>query len=212
MMAYDSDLINDQEFLILYDACRSKNPELPHHDYPGFSLEEMDAAECAVDFRFKKNEIPVLAQALDIPERFTCKQGTICEGIEALCMVLRRFSYPCRYSDLVPQFGRPVPELSMITNNVIDYIYERHGEKITHWNHRLLNPQCLQEYAAAVHRKGAALENCFGFVDGTVKQICRPGQMQRTVYNGHKRVHALKFQSVTLPNGLIANMFGPVGV
>ena len=35
--------------------------------------------------------------------------------------------------------------------------------------------------------------------------------MQRIVYNGHKRVHGLKFQSVALPNGLIANMYGPVG-
>ena len=30
------------------------------------------------------------------------------------------------------------------------------------------------------------------------------------VYNGHKRVHALKFQSVAVPNGLIANLSGPV--
>ena len=48
-------------------------------------------------------------------------------------------------------------------------------------------------------------------VDGTVRPICRPGEMQRAVYNGHKRVHGLKFQSVALPNGLIANLFGPVG-
>ena len=30
------------------------------------------------------------------------------------------------------------------------------------------------------------------------------------VYNGDKRVHALKFQSIVIPNGLIANLFGPV--
>ena len=39
----------------------------------------------------------------------------------------------------------------------------------------------------------------------------RPGKDQRLVYNGHKRVHAFKFQSVSLPNGIIANLFGPVG-
>ena len=63
-----------------------------------------------------------------------------------------------------------------------------------------------------MHNKGAALQNCFGFVDGTVRQICRPGQMQRAVYNGHKSVHDQKFRSVVLPNGMIANMFGPVGM
>ena len=30
------------------------------------------------------------------------------------------------------------------------------------------------------------------------------------VYNGHKRVHALKLQSIATPNGLTANLFGPV--
>ena len=28
--------------------------------------------------------------------------------------------------------------------------------------------------------------------------------------NGHERVHALKFQSVVAPNGVIANLYGPV--
>ena len=34
--------------------------------------------------------------------------------------------------------------------------------------------------------------------------------MQRLIYNGHKRVHALKFQSTAIPNGIIANLYGPV--
>ena len=29
------------------------------------------------------------------------------------------------------------------------------------------------------------------------------------MYNGHKRLHGIKFQSVVAPNGLIANLFGP---
>ena len=29
------------------------------------------------------------------------------------------------------------------------------------------------------------------------------------MYNGHKRMHSLKFQSVVIPNGLIANLDGP---
>lgn len=37
-------------------------------------------------------------------------------------------------------------------------------------------------------------------------------QHQRIVYNDYKLVHSLKFQSVALPNGLIGNMFGPVGM
>ena len=43
------------------------------------------------------------------------------------------------------------------------------------------------------------------------RPICRPGQNQRSVYNGYKRVHNIKFQSVVLPNGLIGNLAGPYG-
>ena len=126
-------------------------------------------------------------------------------------MLLRCLAYPCRYSDMIVCFGRPVPDLCMITNLVMDFVYDLHGHRITHWNPTILNSRLLEEYATAISDKGAALDNCFGFVDGTVRPISRPGEMQRIVYNGHKRVHALKFQSVATPNGLIANMFGPVG-
>ena len=211
MLSYDDGLIDDDEFILLYDANMSKNPEFPYEEYGRFDLDEMDDTECKAEFRFRKTDIPLLAEALRIPEKFTCSQGTTSDGIEGLCMVLKRLSYPCRYSDLIPRFGRPVPVLSMINNAVLDYIYDAHSHRITQWNNMILDPVNLERYANAIYEKGAALDNCIGFIDGTVRPICRPGEMQRTVYNGHKRVHAIKFQSVTLPNGIIANMYGPVG-
>ena len=41
----------------------------------------------------------------------------------------------------------------------------------------------LQQFANVVYEKGAALENCWGFVDGTVAQVSRPGLMERILYN-----------------------------
>ena len=99
----------------------------------------------------------------------------------------------------------------MITNCVVDYLYDNHGYRLTQWNHQIMSPPLLQTYADAVSAQGAPLNNCFGFIDGTVRPICRPVELQEVVYNGHKRVHALKFQSLTVPSGLIANLFGPVG-
>ena len=160
----------------------------------------------------EKQDIPVLANVLQLPVNIRCPQRTICDRIEGLCMLLRRFSYPCRYSDMISRFGRPVSELCMITNEVMDNIFDNHSHRISQWNDDILNPYLLQEYADVIHAKGAPLENCFGFIDGTVRPIARPDQQQRIVYNGHKRVHSLKFQSVALPNGLIGNMYGPVGM
>ena len=55
------------------------------------------------------------------------------------------------------------------------------------------------------------MRNCFGFVDGTLCRRAKPKNNQRVLYNGHKRVHAIKFQSVATPNGhqTIPNFAGP---
>ena len=209
---YVDGLIDEDDFMLLYDINQSKNPEFPHENYEPFNFDVLDPAECLADFRVEKQDIPRLADALGIPMVIKCQQRSICDGVEGLCMLLRRFAYPCRLSDMIARFGRPVPVISMITKEVMNFIYENHHQRLTQWNQFLLSHASLQEYADAIHRAGAALDSCFGFIDGTVRPICRPGKEQRLVYNGHKRVHSLKFQSTSLPNGIIANLFGPVGM
>ena len=76
----------------------------------------------------------------------------------------------------------------MIYNVVEDWIYQNHHQRLTEWNDTLLNPVKLEQYADAVTAKGSPLTNCFGFIDGTVRPISRPGQNQRIVYNGHKSI------------------------
>ena len=199
---YLADIISDEEFVLLYDCSYSKNLEIPYEEYGRFNLHEMADSECRAESRVNKRDLPLLAECLQIPDAFVCNQGSVFEGMEALCILLRRHSYPCMYSDMIPRFGRQAPVLSMVTNKVLDFIYGTHGRRIKEWNHDLLSPARLQTYADAVYAKGAALENCFGFVDGTVRPIARPDENQRVVCNGHKRVHALKFQSVVLSNGI----------
>jgi len=99
----------------------------------------------------------------------------------------------------------------MINNYMIDYIYQSHSRRILEWNDSILDPYLLERYSRAITAKGSPLDNRFGFIDGTVRPISKPGENQRILYNGHKRVHWIKFQSVALPNGLIGKMYGPVG-
>ena len=163
-----------------------------------------------MEFRFKKEDIFRLAAVLQLPDKFKCQNGVVVYPIESLCVLLKRFAYPCRYVDLIPRFGRPISQLCMVTNLVVDHIFERFGNLLNSFDQPWLSQDCLKVFAEAVHNEGAALDNCWGFVDGTVRPICRPKQHQRAVYKGHKRVQSLKFQSVVAPNGLIANLFGPV--
>jgi hypothetical protein len=98
----------------------------------------------------------------------------------------------------------------MISNQVMNYLYDRWIHLFTTLNQNWLSPNNLEIFADAIHRKGAPLLNCWGFIDGTVRPITRPGKNQRVLYNGRKKIHSLKFQSVVAPNGLITNLFGPV--
>ena len=114
------------------------------------------------------------------------------------------------HGDLIKDYGRPVPyKLYFAFMWVTDFIYETHQHLVTSLDQPWLLPQYLRTFADAIHQKGGALTNCWGFVDGTVRPICRPG-MDQVMYNGHKQIHALKFQSATAPNGLTAHLFGPV--
>ena len=206
----DAGLIDDEELLLLADRNVRRNPYFPYWHYARFDLEQMDDDECKAEFRFRKEDVFTLLDALHLPPEIRVYNGVVFDSVEALCILLRRLSYPCRYGDLIPRFGRPVPQLSMISNKLVGMLHTRFGYLLRNLDQPWLSRANLKAYADAIHQTGAALDNCWGFIDGTVRPICRPKQNQRAVYNGHKRVHAIKFQSVVAPNGLIANLFGPV--
>lgn len=212
-MLYLDDVFEEEDVLSVVADQKRRNPAIPYWNYNRIeaTLGDMSEAELKTEFRFGRGEIDLLYEALRVPDYFTCVNGTVATGLEGLLMFLKRFTYPCRLGDMIPRFGRSVPELSLILAEVTDFITRTHGHLLHNMDQPWLQPAKLEMFAQAVKRKGAALDNCWGFVDGTVRPICRPGENQRIMYYGHKRVHGLKFQSVVAPNGLIANLFGPVG-
>ncbi|CAB3977112.1 Hypothetical predicted protein [Paramuricea clavata] len=165
LLSYDDGLISDEELLLLQDyLCISPNrhSNFPYRDYNPFDWENLDELTCKVEFRFDKQDIPRLQEALQFPEMISIPHATDCPG------------------------------------------------SFVHIAQKICLPKNLESYANAIHVKGSPLLTCFGFIDGTVRPICRPSVNQRiAVYNGHKRLHAIKFQSICIPNGLIANLSGP---
>ena len=210
LIANDLNLIDEEEVLLLSEVNTSKNLDIPLWKYDKLDLDSLTDDECKSEFRFLKHDIYGLLEVLDLPDKITCPNRFSVYSDEALCLLLRRFAYPCRYEDLVSRFGRPVPQLSMVVNEMMDFLYTRYGHLLSSFHQPWLSSANLTSFCDSVSRKGAALDNCWGFIDGTVRPVCRPGLNQRVLYNGHKRVHAIKFQSVVAPNGLIANLFGPV--
>ena len=104
---------------------------------------------------------------------------------------------------------KTVPEVCLLSNHVINFVYGRWGNLVKTMNQQWLAPVNLQPFIDTIHASESPLDNCWVFIDGIVRPICRPRKDQRILHNGHKKVHAIKFQSVVARNGLIANLYGP---
>ena len=50
-----------------YEMFQSKNPNFPYNEYSSFDLDNTSEDECKAELRFVKNDLPVLAEALQIP-------------------------------------------------------------------------------------------------------------------------------------------------
>ena len=147
---------------------------MPYWTYEHFDLDSMTDDECKREFRFLAGDTYTLVELFNFPDEIICNNGVVCDITEAICMLLKRFAYPCRYQDLIPRFGRPVPQLCMITNKVLNFLYLNWSHLLTSFQQNWLSQQNLDNFANIVHNHGAPLDNCWGFIDGTVRPIYSP--------------------------------------
>ena len=80
--SYNDGIIDDDEFILLYEGNFSKNPEFLYEDYERFDLNAMDETECKAKFRFTKSEIPRLAEARARQAAIEQAAGARLHGVE----------------------------------------------------------------------------------------------------------------------------------
>ena len=56
-------IIDEEDFVLLYDAYKSTNSIYQFWEYDEFSLDPLSSDECLADFRVEKDDIPRLAEA-----------------------------------------------------------------------------------------------------------------------------------------------------
>ena len=182
--------------------------DIPYWCYEKFDLEELNDDQCKDTLGFLKNHIQDLKETLNIPE-IMCYNVQVAD-VEGLCAVLKRFAYPCRCIDMIQIFARPVPQLSIICNQITNLIYENWNNLPSNLNQSWLSPQCLQglQYHPS---KGSCIKSpfCWWFLEGTLRSISRPNENQRIMgIMGLKNTrNKIKFQSVVAINGLVANLY-----
>lgn len=164
--------------------------------------------------RFSKLQIDELIYALDVPDVVKTRKGDVCSAHEAVVTLLYRLSFPNTWDRSV-QFltNRNRTGSTRIFYHMLNHVYGfRHAiQDVNKWK------DSMPLFAAALAHKGNLMPNCFGFIDGTFQEICRPGGgvsaltpggYQREMYNGHYKHHGFKYQGLILPNGLYGDFFG----
>ena len=126
--------VEDVKFSMLFERLTQKNASFPYWSQDRFDLTRVTDEERKAEFRFGLAELPLSAKVLAIPDTFVCRNGTVATGMEGFCILLRRFAYPCRLSDLIPRFGRSVLELSEITSEVSSYTFVNYEYTLQSFN------------------------------------------------------------------------------
>lgn len=164
-------------------------------------------------FRFKKRDVMRMAAVVrwdDVPHKSINLYRTT--RLLGTAVFLKRLASPFRWQDLEVLFGKHAPQLSEIFWETLEcFLDKRKGLLMGELNSNFLQPK-LGLYANAVEKKCGTLENCVGFIDGTVIGVARPGDngMQNVLYNGHRRTHAIKFRAIVVPDGMFLHPFGPL--
>ena len=104
-------------------------------------------------------------------------------------------------------FQRSRTWLCIIFNDVVEHLIHCFRD-LLFWDDARLTRERIAEYAAAIERKGG-VRGVWGFIDGTMRAICRPQENQELFYSGYKKCHAVKYQAVSTPDGLIGHLAGP---
>ena len=173
-------------------------------------MEGLDEETCLRRFRFTSPEIRRLYDALHVFPNYTAPCRTSWTGMEGLLVLLRRLTWPSRLGDLCEEFGRSTAVLSTIFNHMLSWLCETWGDVITNpFEKPFFTQERVASYRATIEREAGVDLDLWGFIDGTCRRICRPDNDQREFYTGHKRCHAVKYQGVATPDGLIICLHGP---
>jgi hypothetical protein len=155
------------------------------------------------------NKLITLTTVLGIPDPFWTLLGYRFSALEAFCLLCARFRSSSDQYDLAMRYDRSQSSISQVVNGLAIWIDEEWQHLLDFDYEHLLSRENLARYAKALQRAGVPQVLIWAFIDCTIRQMCKPSFWQHQAYNGHKKFHALKFQALSLPNSIVAHLFGP---
>ena len=111
LLAYEEKFITAEKYFLLNDLSASKNLAFPYWQHGSFELDLLTDVEYKSEFILYRNDIYKLAKVLITPDQIICYHRSKLDGIEAFYIILKKFVYPCWYSDIIQRCGRSVAEV-----------------------------------------------------------------------------------------------------
>ena len=181
-------------------------------------LQDISNSECIDNCRMRRDNLQHMFGVLWPKMRLHLEghlESIRCANRYTVCyetgflVLLYRYSRPRRLSpDMETIFGMRRSKLSAIIQTFSLALYHVSMPYLSDpsiWHQR------MPYYSELIKRKtGNVIDTLWGFIDGTIRKTARPIHNQRTVYTRFKKCHGIKFQSVLVPDGYIACLYGPV--
>ena len=181
-------------------------------------VDDLSESECIENCQMRKDCLIILLEKLwpkmhhqlvGIREQITCVNCYTIPYETGMIILLYHYSRPCRlHPDIEMIFGIRKSQISTIIQTFSEALYNVAINYMVNpqiWHHR------MPYYTELISNKtGGVATDIWGFINGTIHKTARPIYHQRTVYTRFKKCHGLKFQSVFVPDGFIACLFGPV--
>jgi hypothetical protein len=161
------------------------------------------------NFRFthvQMDRLVLMLLALGVPKVIKTSGRDSCSLFEALCMMCMKYAWPTRLGSMVTMFGSSMSRMSRIVSALRRILFDMFAPALS--NPALLSVRQLENFATAIRAKSGN-PRIFGFIDGTVRPISKPKHLQASVYNGKDKVHALKYQALVTPDGMLQQLAGP---
>jgi hypothetical protein len=177
----------------------------------GFRPELICEKSFLQDFRFshaQMDRVVIGLLSVGFPKVVKTPARDSCPLYEAMCMLCMKYAWPTRLGSMVKVFGASVSKMSRVVSAMRRLLHKAFVPALNHPGDLSLCD--LERFSAAIEAKsGIGGRFIFGFVDGTVRPMPKPSHLQSAVYNGKDRRHALKYQSVVTPDGMLHQLAGP---
>jgi DDE superfamily endonuclease len=181
------------------------------------TIEDFSDMECQINFRFRKDNLQDFAdclwprilgflqghrESIVVSNRYTAPYET------CFLLYLYKMHRPVRLRPECERcFGLKISHLSHMIRTFGNALYLVAHQYLT--NPQIWRPYFANYAAISARKVPNFMNNCWGFIDATFRNICRPTIHQGAVYSGYKKMHGLKFQGIATPDGYMAVLLGP---